>query len=65
MKTKDITLSIDQYGLRLLYKGLPLCNDKQTLDDVHLVALMYQCDLPETAWNGDLGAWVSTSTITT
>jgi len=63
MNTKDITLSIDRNGLRLFYQGLPLCNDKQTLDDVYLVARMYKCNLPAVAWNGDRGEWVSTSTI--
>jgi hypothetical protein len=65
MNTKDITLSIDRNGLRLLYQGLPLCNDKQSLDEIYLVAKMYKCNLPATAWNGERGEWVSTSTITT
>jgi hypothetical protein len=65
MKTEDITLSIDRNGLRLIYQGLPLCNDKSTLDEIYLVCKMYKCNLPATAWNGERGEWVSTSTITT
>ena len=65
MKTEDITLSIDRNGLRLIYQGLPLCNDKQTLGEIDLVAKMYKCDLPQVAWNGTRGEWVSTSTIST
>jgi hypothetical protein len=63
MKTEEITLSIDRNGLRLIYQGLPLCNDKKTLDEIYLVCKMYKCDLPDTAWNGERGNWVSTSTI--
>ena len=65
MKTEDITLSIDRNGLRLIYQGLPLCNDKQTLGEIDLVCKMYKCALPATAWNGERGDWVSTSTIST
>ena len=65
MKTEDITLSIDNSGMRLIYQGLPLCNDKQTLGEIELVAKMYKCDLPKVAWNGERGDWVSTSTIST
>jgi hypothetical protein len=65
MKKENVILSIDQYGMRLLYEGLPLCNDKHTIDDIHLVALMYKCDLPAVAWNGERSEWVSTSTIST
>ena len=65
MKTEDITLSITHNGYALIYQGLPLCNDKQTLDEIFLVAKMYKCNLPATAWNGERGEWVSTSTIST
>jgi hypothetical protein len=65
MKTEELTLSIDDKGLRLIYQGLPLCNDKQTIDEVYLVAKMYRCELPATAWNGERGEWISTSTIST
>lgn len=63
MNIKNITLSVDRNGLRLLHEGLPLCNDKKTLDEIKLVARMFKCELPATAWNGDRGEWVSTSTI--
>ena len=65
MKTEDITLSITHNGYALIYQGLPLCNDKQTLGEIDLVAKMYKCDLPQVAWNGTRGEWVSTSTIST
>jgi len=60
MKTEEITLSIDRSGMRLIYQGLPLCNDKQTMDEIYLVAKMYKCDLPQIAWDGERGGWVTT-----
>lgn len=60
MKTEDLILSITDTGMTLLYQGLPLCNDKQTIDEVWLVAKMYNCDLPQIAWNGISGQWVTT-----
>lgn len=63
MNQKDITLSYTHLGLSLMYQGLPLCNEKQTLDEIFLVAKMYKCDVPETTWNGMKGSWVVTSTI--
>ena len=55
MKTEDLTLSITHNGYALIYQGLPLCNDKQTLDEIFLVAKMYKCDMPTIAWNGITG----------
>jgi len=63
MKTEEITLSIDQSGIRLIYQGLPLCNDKHSIDEIYLVCKMYKCDLPKSAWNGIKGCWVHTQTI--
>ena len=63
MKTEDLILSITDTGMTLIYQGLPLCNDKQTIEDLWLVAKMYKCDLPEVAWNGSKSAWVLTKTI--
>jgi len=60
MKTTDLTLSITENGYSLIYQGLPLCNDKQTLGEIDLVAKMYKCDLPQVAWNGIRGQWVTT-----
>lgn len=60
MKTTDLTLSITENGYSLIYQGLPLCNDKQTIDDIWLVAKMYKCDLPKITWNGTSGQWVTT-----
>jgi len=60
MKTNDLTLSITENGYSLIYQGLPLCNDKQTLGEIDLVAKMYKCDLPLVAWNGIRGQWVTT-----
>jgi len=60
MKTEDLTLSITHNGYALIYQGLPLCNDKQTLDEIFLVAKMYKCDLPAIAWDGMRGTWVTT-----
>ena len=60
MKTTDLTLSITENGYSLIYQGLPLCNDKQTLGEIDLVAKMYKCDLPKIAWNGTSGQWVTT-----
>ena len=60
MKTTDLILSITETGYSLIYQGLPLCNDKQTIDDIWLVAKMYKCDLPKIAWNGTSGQWVTT-----
>ena len=60
MKTEDLYISITENGYSLIYQGLPLCNDKQTLDEIDLVAKMYKCDLPKIAWNGTLGLWVTT-----
>ena len=60
MKTTDLTLSNTENGYSLIYQGLPLCNDKQTIDDIWLVAKMYNCDLPQVAWNGISGQWVTT-----
>jgi len=65
MKTENLILSITENGYSLIYEGLPLCNDKQTLGEIDLVAKMYKCELPATAWNGERGEWVSTSTILT
>ena len=65
MKTEDLILSITDNGMALIYNGSPLCNDKQTLGEIDLVAKMYKCDLPQVAWNGTRGEWVSTSTIST
>jgi hypothetical protein len=65
MKTTDLTLSITENGYLLIYQGLPLCNDKQTLGEIDLVAKMYKCDLPQVAWNGITGNFVTTSTIST
>ena len=65
MKTEDITLSITHNGYALIYQGLPLCNDKQTLDEIFRVAKMYKCDMPTIAWNGITGNFVITSTICT
>jgi hypothetical protein len=63
MKTEDLTISITENGYALIYQGLPLCNTKQTLDEVYLVAKMYKCEMPTTAWNGIRGEWVHTNTI--
>jgi len=63
MKTQDLILSITDTGMTLIYNGSPLCNDKQTLDELFLVAKMYKCELPATAWNGIRGEWVNTQTI--
>ena len=60
MKTTDLTLSITENGYSLIYQGLPLCNDKQTLGEIDLVAKMYKCDLPKIAWNGTSEQWVTT-----
>ena len=60
MKTTDLTLSITENGYSLIYQGLPLCNDKQTIGEIDLVAKMYKCDLPKIAWNGISGQWVTT-----
>ena len=60
MKTEDLTLSITHNGYALIYQGLPLCNDKQTLGEIELVAKMYKCDLPKITWNGTSGQWVTT-----
>lgn len=60
MKTTDLTLSITENGYSLIYQGLPLCNDKQTLGEIELVAKMYKCDLPKITWNGTSGQWVTT-----
>ena len=60
MKTTDLTLSITENGYSLIYQGLPLCNDKQTLGEIELVAKMYKCDLPLVTWNGISGQWVTT-----
>ena len=65
MKTTDLTLSITENGYSLIYQGLPLCNDKQTLGEIDLVAKMYKCDLPQVSWNGITGNFVTTSTIST
>ena len=65
MKTTDLTLSITENGYSLIYQGLPLCNDKQTLGEIKLVVKMYKCDLPQVAWNGITGNFVTTSTIST
>ena len=60
----DITLSVSTDGLILLYQGSPLCDYKQTIDEIWLVAKMFKIkDLPSVAWNGDLGAYVHTNTI--
>jgi hypothetical protein len=63
MKTEDLTISITHLGLSLMYQGLPLCNEKQTIDELFLVAKMYKCKLPKVAWNGIRSEWVVTSTI--
>jgi hypothetical protein len=60
MKTENLTLSLTENGYSLIYQGLPLCNDKQTLGEIDLVAKMYKCDLPKIAWNGVRGEWVTT-----
>jgi hypothetical protein len=65
MKTENLILSITENGYSLIYEGLPLCNDKQTLGEIDLVAKMYKCDLPKVAWNGTRAQWVTTSTICT
>jgi hypothetical protein len=59
MKTENLILSITENGYSLIYEGLPLCNDKQTLGEIDLVAKMYKCDLPKIAWNGTRGEWVT------
>jgi hypothetical protein len=63
MNTQDLILSITDNGMTLIYNGSPLCNDKQTIEELFLVAKMYKCDLPATAWNGIRGEWVNTHTI--
>ena len=63
MKTQDLILSITDNGMALIYQGLPLCNDKQTLAELDLVAKMYKCNLPKVAWNGTRSQWVTTKTI--
>ena len=63
MKTEDLSISITESGYSLIYQGLPLCNNKQTLNEIFLVAKMYKCDMPKAAWNGIRGEWVTTSTI--
>ncbi len=63
MKTEDLILSITENGFSLIYKNSPLCNDKNTLDEIYLVAKMYKCELPKIAWNGIRGEWVNTNTI--
>jgi hypothetical protein len=65
MKTENLILSITENGYSLIYEGLPLCNDKQTLGEIDLVAKMYKCDMPTIAWNGITGNFVITSTIST
>jgi hypothetical protein len=62
--TNDITLSVSNDGLILLYKGSPLCDYKQSIDDIWLVAKMFKMkDLPDVAWNSDRSEWVVTNTI--
>jgi len=63
MKTEDLIISITENGYSLIYQGLPLCDNKQTLNEIFLVAKFYKCDMPKSAWNGIRGEWVATSTI--
>ena len=59
----DITLSVSEYGLILLYKGSPLCDYKKSIADIKKVADFFKLKLPDTAYNGNRAEWVSTNTI--
>jgi len=59
----DITLSISEYGLILLYNGSPLCDYKKTLSEIQKVADFFKLKLPTVAYNGNRAEWVNTNTI--
>ena len=63
MKNDDLFISITENGFSLIYQGSPLCNDKQSIDEIYLVCKMYKFELPKVAWNGICHEWVITSTI--
>lgn len=63
MKNDDLYISITENGFSLIYQGLPLCNEKQSIDEIYLVCKMYKFGMPLVAWNGIRGEWVTTSTI--
>ena len=47
----------------LIHQGSPLCDYKQTYDEVMKVAAFYRLTLPDVTWNGDRAEWVHTHTI--
>lgn len=63
MKNDDLFISITENGFSLIYQGSPLCNDKQSIDEIYLVCKMYKFELPTVAWNGIRREWINTSTI--
>jgi len=59
----DITLSVSENGLILLYQGSPLCDYKKSLADIKKVADFFKLKLPTIAYNGDRSQWVDINTI--
>ena len=47
----------------LIYQGSPLCDYKESYNEVIQAAKQFSIKLPEVTWNADRAEWVSTDTI--
>jgi hypothetical protein len=56
-------LSFSQDGWILIHQGSPLCDYKDTYEEVMRVVAHYRITLPPVTWNGGRMEWVSTDTI--
>jgi hypothetical protein len=65
VRVPDCYMSFSAGTYRVIHKGLPICNDKQTMAEAGAAALQTKLEVATIAWNGHLGGWVSTSTLGT
>jgi hypothetical protein len=56
-------LSFSQDGWILIHQGSPLCDYKDSYEEVMRVVAHYRITLPPVTWNGGRMEWVSTDTI--
>ncbi len=59
----DVYLSTSEHKWRIIYQGLPICNDKATPFEAMRAADQCHVEVAPVAWNGDRSEWVWVSTI--
>jgi hypothetical protein len=68
IKVPDCYMSFSGGKYRVIHKGMPICNDKLTMDEATEAVIQLQIpftSMSSISWNGDMGEWVMAGSLGT